>query len=125
MKVALISNPRHRAGDRMEFLLLRAAHWLSRFEPADLLLVTGELTAGNAAPEPGFLEAFYASLARRKSELPVIFPGAVEPVTVCGESLAPAALAGRIREAAGRVPDFETSPFEYLVAEFDLSLIHI
>ena len=102
MKVALISNPRHRAGDRMEFLLLRAAHWLSRFEPADLLLVTGELTAGNAAPEPGFLEAFYASLARRKSELPVIFPGAVEPVTVCGESLAPAALAGRIREAAGR-----------------------
>ena len=75
MKVALISNPRHRAGDRMEFLLLRAAHWLSRFEPADLLLVTGELTAGNAAPEPGFLEAFYASLARRKSELPVIFPG--------------------------------------------------
>ena len=66
MKVALISNPRHRAGDRMEFLLLRAAHWLSRFEPADLLLVTGELTAGNAAPEPGFLEAFYASLARRK-----------------------------------------------------------
>ena len=41
MKIGLISNPRHRAGDRMEFLLLRAAHWLTRFEPADLLLVTG------------------------------------------------------------------------------------
>ena len=75
MKIGLISNPRLRAGDRMEFLLLRAAHWLTRFEPADLLLVTGELTAENAAPEPGFLDAFYASLARRKSELPVIFPG--------------------------------------------------
>ena len=119
MKIGLISNPRHRAGDRMEFLLLRAAHWLTRFEPADLLLVTGELTAENAAPEPGFLDAFYASLARRKSELPVIFPGSETPVTVCGEVLSPAALTGRIREAAGAVPDFEAFPFEYLVAEFD------
>ena len=119
MKIALIANPRHRAGDRMESLLLRAAHWHSRFDPADLLLVTGELTAGNAAPEAGFLDGFYASLAMRRSELPVIFPGADTPVTVCGEALSPAALAGRIREAAGTLPDFERFPFEYLVAEFD------
>lgn len=119
MKIALIADPRHRAGDRMESLLLRAAHWHSRFEPADLLLVTGELTAGNAAPEPGFLDGFYASLAMRKSELPVIFPGAETPVTVCGETLSPAVLAERIRAAAGRVPEFEKFPFEYLIATFD------
>ena len=80
----------------------------------------------NTAPEPGFLDAFYASLARRKSELPVIFPGSETPVTVCGEVLSPAALTGRIREAAGAVPDFDAylESIEENVRKFQSLILH-
>jgi len=123
MKVAVISNPRHRRGDRIEFLLLRALHAFNEVEPVDLLIVEGELGEADA----GFLSAFFASAKRRKRPLlPVwlarnaspLLPEAPERVAFNGVDESPAALVGRIRAAAGgTLPDFCDSPFKTTVAE--------
>jgi len=123
MKVAIVSNPRHRRGDLMEFLLLRAMHAFNEVEPADLLIVEGEL--GEA--DEGFLSAFFASAKlRKRSLLPVwlarnaspLLPAVPERIAVNGVEESPAALVGRIRAAAGGMfPEFCRAPFETTVAE--------
>lgn len=65
MKVAIVSNPRHRAGDMIEYLLLRAVHTFNKFVPADLLIVEGEL----GEPEEGFLKDLFLSVERRRLPL--------------------------------------------------------
>lgn len=61
MKVAVIHNLRHRSGDLRELFLLRAIRVFDRFVPVQLVLVSGELTVGNGAAEPDFLETLRAS----------------------------------------------------------------
>jgi len=123
MKVAVVSNPRHRRGDLIEFLLLRALHVFNGIEPVDLLIVEGEL--GEA--DEGFLSAFFLSAERKKlSLLPVwlgrnaspLLPEIPERIAVNGAEESPAALIGRIRAAAGGAfPEFCRPPFEAMVAE--------
>lgn len=123
MKVAVISTPRHRTGDLIEFMLLRAVHTFHHFVPVDLLVVEGEL--GEA--EEGFLSELFRSMKHRKVDLPVVWlvrggaeslPPAPERIPVNAEEVAPAALVERIRAAAGGFPEFHCSPFEATVAEF-------
>jgi len=123
MKVAVVSNPRHRRGDLIEFLLLRALHVFNEVEPVDLLIVEGEL--GEA--DDGFLSALFLSAERRKLRLlPVwlarnaspLLPEAPQRIAINGVEESPAALLGRIRAAAGgALPEFCRSPFETTVAE--------
>lgn len=122
MKVAVVSNPRHRAGDMIEFLLLRAIHTFNKFVPADLLIVEGEL----GETETGFLSELFRSVKSRKVPLPVIWPArdgggplppAPERITVNGTEEEPAALVERIRAAAGGFPEFRRAPFEATIAE--------
>ena len=123
MKIAVISNPRHRVGDLIEFLLLRAVHAFHRFVPVDLLIVVGEL----GEPEEGFLSELFRSVKHRKVPLPVVWavrdavetlPPVPERVAVNGEEFSVAELVERIRAAAGGFPEFRRSPFEATVAEF-------
>lgn len=72
MKVAIVSNPRHRAGDMIEYLLLRAVHAFNKFVPADLLIVEGEL----GEPEEGFLKDLFLSVERRRLPLGSALAGA-------------------------------------------------
>ena len=106
MKVAVVSNPRHRAGDLIEFLMLRAVHTFHRFVPVDLLMIEGEF--GDA--EEGFLSELFRSIKHRKVTLPIIWlphgtgwnlPPAPEAVDGNGQTVAPAVLLERIRAAAG------------------------
>lgn len=122
MKVAVVSNPRHRAGDLIEFLMLRAVHTFHRFVPVDLLMIEGEF--GDA--EEGFLSELFRSIKHRKVTLPIIWlphgtgwnlPPAPEAVDGNGQTVAPAVLLERIRAAAGGFPEFRCSPFEATVAE--------
>ncbi|MBS1370030.1 MAG: hypothetical protein HPZ91_08770 [Lentisphaeria bacterium] len=122
MKVAVVSNPRHRAGDMIEFLLLRAIHTFNKFVPADLLIVEGEL----GETETGFLSELFRSVKSRKVPLPVIWPArdgggplppAPERIAVNGTEEEPAALVERIRAAAGGFPEFRRAPFEAILAE--------
>lgn len=126
MKIAIVSNPCHRQGDMIEFLLLRAVHAFHQFEPADLLIVEGEL--GEA--DEGFLSALFQSIDRRKLPRgPVwlarnaspLLPELPERISVNGAEETPAALVERIRAAAGGFPAFHRPPFEATVAELDAS----
>ncbi len=125
MKIAVISNPRHRDGDMMEYMLHRAVFAFYKFVPVDLVIVTGELTAGNRPAETGFLSVFFGTLEKRKVDLPILWmtaPSGValpEPpaeVAAGGSRERPAALLERIRRAAGELPDFDRPPFEAAVA---------
>lgn len=122
MKVAIVSNPCHRAGDLIEFLLLRAVHAFDRFVPVDLLLVEGEL--GEA--EEGFLSELFRSVKHRGIKLPIVWPAQTggtelpkppERLVLNGREESPAGLLERIRQAAGGFPEFSVSPFEATVAE--------
>lgn len=122
MKVAIVSNPRHRAGDMIEYLLLRAVHAFNKFVPADLLIVEGEL----GEPEEGFLKDLFLSVERRRLPLAPLWlvrqegaalPEAPEQVDVNGVPESPAALVERIRLAAGGLPDFCRAPFEAVLAD--------
>ncbi len=120
MRVAVVNELRHRAGDLNEYLLLRAIHSVaSGYVPAEAVIVAGELTDG--PPEEGFLTDLFASLARKKVELPVIWlarPSGVTlpevPAQLGGEE--PAALLNRIRQA-GALPEFHLPPYEIAVAD--------
>ena len=111
MKVAVIHNLRHRSGDLRELFLLRAIRVFDRFVPVQLVLVSGELTVGNGAAEPDFLETLRASEKRFERKVPVLYlarPASVELPELPAEietdrgRETPAALLERIREAAGR-----------------------
>ena len=102
MKVAIVSNPRHRAGDMIEYLLLRAVHAFNKFVPADLLIVEGEL----GEPEEGFLKDLFLSVERRRLPLAPLWlvrqegaalPEAPEQVDVNGVPESVRGGAGRCR----------------------------
>ncbi len=126
MKVAVIHNLRHRSGDLRELFLLRAIRVFDRFVPVQLVLVSGELTVGNGAAEPDFLETLRASEKRFERKVPVLYlarPASVELPELPAEietdrgRETPAALLERIRNAAGELPGFGEPPFNALVAE--------
>ncbi len=122
MRIAIVSNPCHRQGDMIEFLLLRAVHAFQKIEPADLLIVEGEL--GDA--DDGFLDALFKSIERRQLPLTPIWlarngnpnlPEAPERINVNGIEESPASLVERIRVAVGSFPEFRKAPFEVTLAE--------